>query len=337
MNAAITAPTTETLATLADASKALAKLKSTAIAEPSFTSYVDALRGSKLDFEVQGVPLYAPTTGEGISSPILWDGVQGNRRVDTGAQLGVVGGGYRIVQNLDVARGLDALMAPLGGIAVARPSRVRAYDNGRICSMFLDLPPQLSALLHVGAKDRASTRTARLVARWAHDGSMAVCLDAFVFRLICENGMEVEGIESFRMKHTLHVDKLDTKLALWMHKVGEGYKAVGERHRALAGRTINASELRSIVMEVLDPEAKETRQAKAKVDSVIEMVEGRNGEFVPTGDVTLYTLLEAFTAYDAHRVPVRGNDEEAQERRELNVLRGEGIANHAERVLFARV
>jgi hypothetical protein len=323
--------TKEIAENLNDAMTALVALHNSTLSTPWAQSYAEAIRGGALAFDVQAVPLVALDSGE------AWY-TRGTRNAKTGKQLGCVGPDYRIVQNTEVGATLDEIMKPLGGIRLAAPSRMRAFDGGRVCSLLLDLPPALSSLLRVRRDD--SDKKARIVVKWSHDGSTAITAEIATFRALCENGLMLRKVSlssPFRMKHTKQIETLSAKMAVWLKASGERLASFGEQTRRFDRRVMGSAEVNAIIGEVFVPEspkAKITPQAQAKIDSVIDMVEHRDGRFVPAGDVTAYTLLEAFTAYDAHLVPVRGqNPEDRQARRELNVLSGFGVAGRAWEIL----
>ncbi|HEY1099877.1 MAG TPA: hypothetical protein VGF99_13165, partial [Myxococcota bacterium] len=72
--------------------------------------------------------------------------------------------------------------------------------------------------------------------------------------------------------------------------------------------------------EVL-PDDRMTRQKEAKVSAILEMIEGRDGEFVAADvDVTAYSVFQAVTAYEMHRTPVRGELAAQSETRLWRVL-----------------
>lgn len=327
MNHAATA-TTETLETLSNARTALATLHSTSIGEPRFATYADMIRSTKLNFEVEMVGL---ATADG--SP--WTLARGSRRTDTKAQLGTLGNVYHVLQNVAVGETLDALMAKYGGVTVAKPKRVRVFGDGEVCSLMLDLPEQFTGLLSVRRDN--SKRVARIIAKWSHDGSCCFTLEGGIYRVICENGavaLDKKLFPSFKIKHTKQIDKLTSKLGEWLKVTGAGFGKVGAATRAMDAVKLSDDRIAAIVGEVLDPEGKETAATKKNVDAVIDMVAKRDGQFVPEGDVTLYSMLEAFTAYDAHLAPVRADTVEARaERRELRVLNGEGVSRRAYEVL----
>lgn len=323
----------EVTESLNDAGTALVALRAGTLTTEAAT-FEEHMKRGVLAFDVEPVPLIALDSGEAWFS-------RGIRRVGggkfDGKQLGTVGPDYQIVQNTDVGRTLDAIMGPLGGIRLAQPTRGRAFDGGRVCSVFLNLPPALESLLSVRRDD--SKRLARMVLRWSHDGSAALSAEIAVFRLLCENGMMIRHAvlhRPFKMKHTPQVEKLTEKMGKWLREAGGSLAEIGQATQRLDAKPLGAERVREIVGEVLSPEKreKESPQLKKKIDAVIEMVEARDGRFIPAGDVTAYTLLEAFTAYDNHLVPTRGETpEDRQARRELNVVSGLGVSGRAWEIL----
>lgn len=316
---------------LDSARTSLARLHDTASAV-TVGSYGEFLRTKGLGWGVKLVPLVADDTGD------TWKSVRGVRRLDNAAQLGHVGKGYTVVQNTTVADALSTLMEPFGGMAIAKPVRARAYDHGRLCGLYLELPQELSDLLSV--RRDGSARKARLNVTWSHDGSRAVVAQLGIWRQICENGMTVfdDTIKPFRIRHTVGVEKLVPKMEAWLREAGRAVRTIGETTRRLDAVAVDASTAALIATEVLVPEGAASKQATNKVESIVEMVDRRDGTFVPQGDVTLYTMLEAFTAYDAHRAPTRGaTADDRQERREMRTVFKGGVSRRAWEVLTARL
>lgn len=316
---------------LASARTSLARLHDTASAV-TVGSYGEFLRTKGLGWGVKLVPLVADDTGD------TWKSVRGVRRLDNAAQLGHVGKGYTVVQNTTVADALSTLMEPFGGMAIAKPVRARAYDHGRLCGLYLELPQELSDLLSV--RRDGSARKARLNVTWSHDGSRAVVAQLGIWRQVCENGMVVfdETIKPFRIRHTVGVENLVPKMQRWLGEAGRAVRTIGETTRRLDAISVDATMAALIATEVLAPEtgSASSKQTQNKVESVVEMLDRRDGTFVPQGDVTLYTMLEAFAAYDAHRAPTRGaTADDRQERREMRAVFKGGVSRRAWEVLTA--
>ncbi len=174
----------------------------------------------------------------------------------------------------------------------------------------LALPAELSGLLHVPA-DRDSPTAAFLTLTNTHDGTSSAVIGATSVRIVCRNTWQMAHGESkkrggFVLRHTVkNVDEYRAKVAAWFKEINTGYRAQGERMRAFAARPMNSAAVDRAVAEILFGEVLPAEAQKANAEAVIEMIEGRDGEFVPVGDVTAYSVFQAVTAYQMHRRPAR--------------------------------
>jgi hypothetical protein len=301
----------------------------------------DVEGGTRRLWSVSKVPLYGP---DGLA----WPGAFGTRRDDTGARLGVVGARYKPLQNAQLAEALDLAFMHLprelrprvlnagalgGGVGMGAgdKSGARVYAQ-------LNLPDELSHLLSVPA-DRDSQTRAMLTLTNTHDGTSSAVIGASCIRIVCRNTWKMAHAESrrsggFVLRHTVkNVDAYHQQVRKWFKEIASGYAAQGERLRRYAtlplrGQQVDDSVTHALFGEIL-PADERTPKQQEKVDAVIEMVETRDGQFVPTGDVTAYTVFQALTAYEMHRRPARGELAEQTETRLWRVLTGDEVLPRA--------
>jgi hypothetical protein len=309
----------------------------------------DTADGGRRLWTVSKVPLYSP-------DGTVWPGAFGTRRDDTGAALGVVGPRYKPLQNFQLAEALDVAFRHLPPSERPRIVNAGALGGGagfgagddttqgaRVFAQ-LALPAELSGLLHVPA-DRHSPTAAFLTLTNTHDGSSAAVIGASCVRIVCRNTWQMAHGEAkrrggFSLKHTVgNVDAYRAKVSSWFKEIGAGYRTQGERMRAFSARSMKANAVDAAVAEILFGEVlpvdEQTKAQKANAEAIIEMIEGRDGEFVAAGDVTAYSVFQAVTAYEMHRRPARGELPTQTETRLWRVLTDDEIIPRAFAVLDA--
>ena len=338
-------------ATLASARLALAAHPLSQALAPSPTAlavfgshYADLLARSSLGYTtdagqrrlwtVSKRPLHGP-------DGLVWPNAFGIQRDDNDERLAVVGPRYAPLQSQQVAEAFDVAFAHIP--APFRPKLERAGSlggSGRVYAQ-LALPPELSGLLSVPS-DRESPTGAFLTLTNTHDGTSTAVLGASCVRIVCRNTWQLAHSQTkargFALKHTVkNVKTYQESVTTWLKAVAEGYAAQGQRMRAYSAKPLSVGAVARAVDEILFGEVKETktRQQKANADSIIEMIEGRDGQFVQTGEVTAYSVFNAFTAYTMHRKPARGELAAQTETRLWNVLTDDDIAPRAFVVLDA--
>ena len=289
----------------------------------------------KLGWGVSKVPLTA------AGDVTAWPGAFGIRRDDNRAALGVVGVQYKPLQNLEVGDALDAAFGHLP--ASFRPRLVNAGALSRGSKVFAQfaLPEEVSRLLRVPA-DRDSRTDAYLTLTNTHDGSTAAVLGSTAVRIVCLNTFRLANAKArvggLVLKHmTKNVDGFRKSAETWLKETAAGYAMTGEMLRSFSARPMGVNAVKAAVNAILTPDAVEpgdrTRPQQAAVDAVIEMIEGRNGQFVPVGEVTAYSVLQSVTAYALHRKPARGELSAQTETRTWRVLTGDDTITTAFAVL----
>lgn len=288
----------------------------------------------------------------------VWPDAFGTQRDDTGARLGIVGPRYKPLQNSQLAEALDLCFrhipanfrprvmnagALAGGIGFGVGS-----DSTKGARVFaqLALPNEISNLLRVDA-DKSSPTGAFLTLTNTHDGTSAAVIGASVTRIVCRNTWQMAHSESKRrgglsLRHTVgNVDTYREHVSQWLKDTAAGYAVQGERLRSYARKALSADRVATTVNAILYPDAVEvsapTKARKANVAAVLELIESRDGEFVPAGDVTAYSVLNAVTAYAMHTRPARGTDDEQTDTRLWTVLTDDKIIPRAFRSLDALI
>ncbi len=342
--------TTDLPATLAAARVAVAanplgaEIPGTALVVASGSHYAELMARTKLGYTDQNgarrlwtvskTPLYGPKGEE-------WPGAFGTRRDDTGEALGVVGARYEPLQSSQVAEAFDLTFAHIPPQWRPKLQNAGTLGSAKVFAQ-LAMAPELSALLRVPA-DRDSPTGAFLTLTNTHDGTSTAVLGATCVRIVCKNTWKMAHKQArknggFVLKHNPTTVKDYQKNATeWIKATAKGFAEQGERMRAYASKPLTSTVIYRAVDEILFGEVPntKTRQQQANADAIIEMIEARDGQFVPTGDVTAYSLFNAVTAYTMHRRPARGSLAEQSETRLWRVLTDDEITPRAFAVIDA--
>jgi hypothetical protein len=298
------------IATMAEARTSLQLAHAAAARSTALVRHVDVTRD----------PLSA-LSDAGLAFPVAFEAIHGGEsgvayprrgvyRPDTGAPLGVVGGAYTLLTGAQIGQAFSDLLEPLRRAGGAKLVRATAFDGGARCSAEFSLPGELSALLYQGS-GLLSERgyEARLRSTWGHDGQTKVRTSVSLYCRKCTNGMHGwADIGSMSAIHRSGILSWSKDVAAWYRSVGHGLKATGETMATFATRRVDPPTVRALVGEILEAEipADESKIRKgSRAEAILEMVYAADGTFVPAGATTMLSILEAVTAFDTHRAPVR--------------------------------
>ncbi len=303
----------------------------------------DTAEGRRL-WAVEKVPLCGPDGRE-------WPGAFGVRRSDTGEAIGTVGSRYAPMQNADRCASLEDTFSHLPPSLRPRIENAGALGSGagvgrgarnvgaRVFAQ-LNLPPEFSALLRV-PQDRDSELRAFLTLTGANDGSAREVIGASVIRIVCRNthaaASKEAKVKGLALRHTSGpIGSYRDTVSTWLREVGAAYRAHGDLLRHYASKPMGSAAVALAASEILDvaPEAtNRTKAQSANVDAIVDMIIGRDGQFVARGEVSAYSVLQAVTAYEMHRRPARGELAAQTETRLWSVLAGETVIPRAFAVL----
>jgi hypothetical protein len=319
----------DSLTTIADARLALAsapvlKAPTALVLASSQESYRDAAARMGMGWSVG---MEALRGADGAAFP----GAFGVRRLDTRAPLGVVGSRYTLAQNLDLVADLESCFAHIPYALRPRLVKAGALGGGSKVYFQAELPAVFTDALRV-ARDRDSETRAFLTCLSSHDGSVAVSTGASAVRIVCWNTFHMAGRDvrknGLRLKHTASVVDNRARVNAWMRSVATEAVKTGDRLRAYAERSMAPARVVLVADEIIagEPVASRddlTRQQRAASDAIVELIETRDGTFVPRGEVTAYSVLQAVTAFDLHMRAARGSLPEQTETRAMRVLTGD--------------
>lgn len=275
----------------------------------------EALKLARLDWSVEQWAMSA-TDGErrvAVGSHVL------NVRSDNGEGLGVVGVGYKPVQNAELADFADALGAD-GSVKIESAGSIR---GGRRLWF-------LAKGDSVWASDRDEVKMYLLLAN-GHDGTMAVTAQPTSVRVVCRNTLHAAMSDRARAVKFRHegdiTDKLDAaRRALGVFaKVRDGF---ADQVKALNARSMSRDELQRFWIEVYsetvepipaNPATKAEREAAADARAVL-LKWGSNFDRDRQrceSPASAWTALNAVTEWFDHQKMVKGKDDRAREQNRL--------------------
>jgi phage/plasmid-like protein (TIGR03299 family) len=285
----------------------------------------EALQQARLNWTVEQWPLQAecPTGVRAIDSHVL------NVRSDTHGSLGVVGVGYRPVQNAELAEFVSAL-GSTGPVKIESAGSIRSGKRvwflARGESIWVSNSDEVKPYL--------------LVAN-AHDGTLSVVCQPTTIRVVCKNTLHAslrQGERSaltVRFRHEgIIADKLDdARRALGIFTAAR--EQFARQAEYLQGKAMNREELQRFWLDVyaatMEPipahpttqqEERAVRQAQQRLAQWASNFDQDRARV--HGPASAWTALNAVTKWFDHERPVRAPSEGARhDSRIYNNLWGE--------------
>lgn len=300
-------------------------------------SALNALTIAALDWSVDQWPLAAKQNEieQAVTTHVL------NVRSDTKEQLGVVGAGYRPVQNQELAMFCDAL----GYEGVVKIESAGSIRGGKRVWFLLR-----GESVWVGNNDEV--RPYLLVAN-AHDGSMSVTCQPTTIRVVCSNTLHASlaqgqnAATTVRFRHEGAIaDKLDdAKRALGLFK--DAREAFEIQANALNAKAMNREELQRFWLEVFAATVDEIPQHPTTTGDIRRTEHAKqvlstwannfDRDRAKTGHgATAWTALNAVTEWFDHQRPTRAATPDARaESRTFSKLWGSAAEAKAKSLLAA--
>jgi phage/plasmid-like protein (TIGR03299 family) len=161
-------------------------------------------------------------------------------------------------------------------------------------------------------------------------------------RVVCQNTLRLaigeHGSDGFTIRHTGSIHTRRESAIRAMKNFGQAIKTHHEAMSFLASKTLTSERIIALVAdEILAPESgkEQSHQAKRKVETIIDLVEGGIGTDIPGVRGTAYGVFQAVTEFASHYAPARGTLTEQAESRLERVLGGDKLSQRALEVMLA--
>ncbi len=269
-------------------------------AETNLTS-AQALATAKLDWTVSLAALQTVPNGHD-AQPV--DCAKAVRRDDSGAVLGVVGNGFRPLQNAQAFQAFDA-WSEAGLISYETAGSLRG--GGRIWI----LARLGTSDLEIGSGDKIAPYV--LLAH-GHDGSLAVRVKATAVRVVCANTLAMSLGDSLPGIRITHRGDIATKAAQAVAAV-DGVRVAAERQaakwRAMAATPADGLDVARYLAAVYERPLDEImgngtdakgapRKQIRSLDPIGDLFDSPRGGQLATTEGTVWGLYQAVTAYLTH-------------------------------------
>lgn len=255
------------------------------------------LAAASLDYTVEKQPLYL---GDGSKV----NGREGVLRVEADGsrvQLGTVGDGYQLVQNIEAA----SIMRPLTDLGCTIES-AGALGNGERAWM---LAKMADTVTPVPGDDVRGY----FLLHWSHDGQTGVNGLGTGIRVVCQNTLTMatgRGSKQWvAVRHTTNAAGRIDEAAALMRKLTEAMQQTGETFAQLGRKAMTAQQLAAYIETVipqdganLSPVLKARRDTLARLAFFGKGAEMAN-QLVPQGSASLWAAYNAVTEYFDHVRP----------------------------------
>ena len=277
----------------------------------------EVIRTAGLDWRVEQYPVEAvipPAPGGDEPCRVGVPRMLANVRSDTGAVLGVVGDGYRPLQNRDAFALADALVDSgeahwIGAGSTRGGARVHALMR-------------LDREITIGGATGEDLLPLLLV-RNGHDGGLAVTVSVAPFRLACLNGMivPIEGAaRTWKARHTRRIDEklADARRSLaiaWRY-----YDALEDLGAQLLAAPLGPAAFDRFLHDLIPDPPIETDRERRRQRNAAQIREEIHDLYRWTPDLenvrgTAWGALQAVTAYHDHHARTRRTGRSSTEAR----------------------
>ncbi|MGH7544079.1 MAG: DUF932 domain-containing protein [Gemmatimonadota bacterium] len=280
----------------------------------------EAIRAAHLDYRVEKRPLYAISGGR----PVLVPGRYAIARRDPGAPdrgpiFGIVGEGYRPLQNVEAFRFFDGIVGP--GRAIYHTAG--ALGHGERIWILAKLPGEIRVI----GDDVAEKY---LLLSNSHDGSSAVQIKFTPVRVVCQNTLTM-ALQQGPTVRILHRKSLQCDLDRAQEALGiiqTEFEELEVTFRALARTQVDQERLTEYLTRVFPDPADTTdvsRRMRLRRDRLWSRHFFENGRSLPEARGTMWAAYNGVTEYIDHRV-LFGRDGRALtgHRRLASIWFGEG-------------
>lgn len=235
---------------------------------------LEAIQLTGIDYDVVKKPLFLDDARpvEIVGSGNRRDGFWGcTIRQDTGEMLGVVGPGYHVLQNRQLAGIFEPLVAS-GKLSI---ETCGTLSGGRKVWMLAKLNVDSQIIRSVaGEPDKVA---AYWMIAHGHDGSMAARIGFTGTRIVCWNTMSAAiGSDASKLVKCLHTQSLEANLTTLMNAMDasdELFHLSCDQYRKLAGKGVSFADLKEYARIVVDAPADVAEWTKDQDKKIWEIVE----------------------------------------------------------------
>lgn len=224
-------------------------------------------------------------------------------RESDGSILGVVGPGYKPLQNLEAFNFFNPFLAA----GEASLETAGALFNGKRVWILAKINRDPSVIVKGDAVEKY------ILLSNSHDGTLAVRVGFTPVRVVCNNTLSMAtGTDArlIRVRHTGSVAENLAKVGEIMNLANAQFEATAEQYRELARNQISAADLERLVKVTFTPaKADDEDAAKRILENVIPLFESGRGNDMPGVAGTYWGAYNAITEYLQYE---RGKDEQSR-------------------------
>jgi phage/plasmid-like protein (TIGR03299 family) len=280
-------------------------------------SSTEAIAAARLDYPVVKEQLYRqrPDLGPGISEPTeAWATINGH----TQDILGVVGGGYEVLQNREAFDFFDILLKESGG----KLQTAGAIGKGEKVWMLAKLPEIFYPIAGDGVEQFILGTT-------SHDGTMKTEVRFTDIRVVCQNTFNLamkgsRGVISIR--HTSQMRQKLEMAAMVLLRYRDHFDIVSDQFSKLASIRVDDAWLDEYLRRLLgDPGNVPDGRARTMLQNRVQLIEGRlaygKGVDLPGVTGTAWWALNAMVEYADYDMRAKGQTTD-ETRRTQSILFG---------------
>ena len=287
---------------------------------PQLATAQEAIEAANLGWNVVQTAVYSPELPIMDSDGKLLRTLPGvevprkmiNRRDDTGAPLGIVGDGYKILQNVDAFRFFDAFTQDPHGPKYETAGAL--YGGAKIWAL-CKLPETFEVV-------KGDLIEPYILLCNSHDGSMAIRVMETPIRVVCNNTLQMAVRGKNRKIHIRHSGDVFGKVKDVQETLGlvrQQFEETIEVYGLLAKKEPTKEEVTEVLSRLF-PDTK-TDRAKIQRERVQALAEGGTGNDQKGVRGTAWGLYNGITELEDH---INGRGSDNQDARVNSIWFGSG-------------
>lgn len=271
-----------------------------------------AMQAAGLGFTVETRPLYladgTPVQGHKATVRLQADGT-------IGATLGVVGDGYKTIQNAEAVEVLRPLAEEFGCV----PAAAGVLGDGERCWMLMRLADTVITPI-----DGDDVRGYFLL-YWDHAGQASLKMLGTPIRVVCQNTLNMATGHGSRaawinVRHTTNADKRLDEAAGIIRKLMQAMQATGDTFASMAHKRLNARQIAEYIAAAIpntDPKSANLSPViEARRETIAQLVHNGRGAALANagvstidGGASVWAAYNAVTEYFDHVRPAEATNE----------------------------